>query len=96
MSIHYSVARSGMSPYSVRSRDGRFAVANACRSPGSLIVASNHVSYADPSMVGAATRRELNYLAKQELFRVPIVGAWIASVVYEHSRKLVSHSEQTV
>jgi len=80
VSIYYSVARSGISltigaltGWEVRGRE---------RVPqsGSLIIASNHVSYADPLMVGAATRRELYYLAKQELFRVPIVGAWIASV----------------
>ena len=40
---------------------------------GSVIVASNHVSFWDPPMVGAATRRELHFLAKSELFRIPRV-----------------------
>ena len=80
MSFHYSVARSAISVaigavtgWEVRGRE---------RVPmsGSLIIASNHVSYADPLMVGAATRRELHFLAKQELFRVPLLGLMIASV----------------
>lgn len=47
---------------------------------GSVIVASNHVSFWDPPMVGAATRRELHFLAKSELFRIPVLGPLIASV----------------
>jgi 1-acyl-sn-glycerol-3-phosphate acyltransferase len=41
---------------------------------GALIVASNHVSFWDPPLVGAAANRELHYLAKEELFRTPLVG----------------------
>ncbi len=79
MSIHYSVARSTVSVtigavtgWEVRGRE---------RVPmsGPLIVASNHVSYMDPPMVGSATRRELHFLAKQELFRVPLLGPLIRS-----------------
>ena len=80
MSFHYSFARSAVSVvvgaltgWEVRGRE---------RVPktGALIIASNHVSYADPPMVGAATARELHFLAKQELFRVPLFGALIGSV----------------
>jgi 1-acyl-sn-glycerol-3-phosphate acyltransferase len=41
---------------------------------GGLIVASNHVSFWDPLLVGTAAMRELNYLAKEELFRTPVLG----------------------
>jgi len=35
---------------------------------GPLIVVSNHVSYLDPPIVGAAVKRQLHFMAKQELF----------------------------
>jgi 1-acyl-sn-glycerol-3-phosphate acyltransferase len=47
---------------------------------GGLIVASNHVSYWDPPMVGSALPREVHFLAKEELFRTPLLGPLIASV----------------
>jgi 1-acyl-sn-glycerol-3-phosphate acyltransferase len=37
-------------------------------SSGPVIVASNHISLADPPVVGSAISRELNYLGKKELF----------------------------
>ena len=42
---------------------------------GPLIIASNHVSNWDPILLGAACPRELFFLAKEELFRNPILGA---------------------
>lgn len=47
---------------------------------GGLIVASNHISFWDPTLVGSACRRPLHFLAKEELFRTPIVGPIIRSV----------------
>jgi 1-acyl-sn-glycerol-3-phosphate acyltransferase len=47
---------------------------------GRLIVASNHVSFWDPPMVGAAISRELHFLAKSELFSTPLVGPLIRMV----------------
>jgi len=47
---------------------------------GGLIVASNHISFWDPPLVGAACRRELYFLAKEELFRTPVLGPLIRSV----------------
>ena len=47
---------------------------------GGLIVASNHVSLWDPPLVGAALPREMHFLAKEELFSAPVLGALIRSV----------------
>lgn len=47
---------------------------------GPFILAANHVSYLDPVVVGTATRRTLCFLAKEELFRVPLLGKWIRMV----------------
>jgi 1-acyl-sn-glycerol-3-phosphate acyltransferase len=44
---------------------------------GGLIVASNHIAFFDPPLIGIASVRELHYLAKEELFRVPVLGALI-------------------
>jgi len=46
---------------------------------GGLIVASNHVSFWDPPLVGTAAVRELHFLAKEELFRTPVLGPLIRS-----------------
>jgi 1-acyl-sn-glycerol-3-phosphate acyltransferase len=44
---------------------------------GGCIFASNHVSYADPIVAGLGIRRELHFLAKVELFSIPLLSWWI-------------------
>jgi len=44
---------------------------------GKLILAANHQSYLDPPIVGVSVRRELFYLAKAELFKIPLLNLWI-------------------
>lgn len=46
---------------------------------GALLVCSNHISAADPFLVSAATRNQISYMAKKELFGVPIVGSILRS-----------------
>src|SRR5690348_5590473 len=41
---------------------------------GPVILASNHASYLDPPLVGSGLRRGINYLARENLFRFPVVG----------------------
>ncbi len=43
---------------------------------GPVILASNHASFLDPPLVGSGLHRPVNYLARETLFRFPIVG-WI-------------------
>jgi 1-acyl-sn-glycerol-3-phosphate acyltransferase len=47
---------------------------------GGLIVASNHISFWDPPMVGSSCPRELGFLAKEELFATPVLGPLIRSL----------------
>ena len=47
---------------------------------GPAILAANHSSYLDPPLVGAGLRRELNYLARESLFRLPVFGAILRQV----------------
>jgi 1-acyl-sn-glycerol-3-phosphate acyltransferase len=46
---------------------------------GPVILASNHASFLDPPLVGSALPREINYLARESLFRFPVVGAILRS-----------------
>jgi len=47
---------------------------------GGLLIASNHISFWDPPMVGSALPREVHFLAKEELFRTPGLGWLIRSL----------------
>ena len=42
---------------------------------GPVILASNHASYLDPPLVGSGLNRAINYLARDTLFRFPLIGA---------------------
>ena len=46
---------------------------------GPAIVACNHVSYFDPPLLGTACPRRIRYMAKRELFQIPILGPMITA-----------------
>ena len=56
----------------------RWRVYNPERVPldGPVILAANHASFIDPPLVGAGLKRGINYLARENLFRFPVVG-WV-------------------
>jgi 1-acyl-sn-glycerol-3-phosphate acyltransferase len=79
VSLHYSATRfllgglvGALSGWEVRGRE------HVPRT-GGVIVASNHISFWDPVLVGTAAIREQHFLAKEELFRPPILGSLIRS-----------------
>lgn len=43
---------------------------------GPVILASNHASFIDPPLVGSGIKRAINYLARESLFRFPVLG-WV-------------------
>jgi len=47
---------------------------------GALLLVSNHASLLDPPLVGGAAPRKLYFLAKEELFSIPIFGRLIHAV----------------
>ena len=53
----------------------RFRVVGAEKVPqtGGLVVAANHVSNFDPPILGIALPRPVSYMAKKELFAMPVV-----------------------
>lgn len=59
----------------------RWKVFNPERVPlsGPVILASNHASYIDPPLVGAGVRRQINFLARDSIFRVPILASILRS-----------------
>jgi 1-acyl-sn-glycerol-3-phosphate acyltransferase len=44
---------------------------------GPLIVACNHRSYLDPPLMGCFCPRRISYMAKKELFEMPVLGRMI-------------------
>lgn len=41
---------------------------------GSVLICSNHINNFDPILVGISTPRPIHFMAKEELFRVPVLG----------------------
>lgn len=62
-------------------RAWRLRVSGAQNVPleGPLIIACNHASYLDPPALGVACPRRIQYMAKAELFAIPILGAMIGA-----------------
>ena len=47
---------------------------------GPVLLVSNHVSVLDPPLVGASAPRPLHFMAKEELFRIPLLGSLIRAL----------------
>ena len=41
---------------------------------GAVILVGNHTSYWDPFIIGAAVNRKVNFIAKAQLFKIPLLG----------------------
>jgi 1-acyl-sn-glycerol-3-phosphate acyltransferase len=46
---------------------------------GGVLLCSNHVSYMDPPAVSGGSPRLIHFMAKSELFKIPVLG-WIIAV----------------
>ena len=51
---------------------------NRLPATGPVLLVANHSSYLDPPLVGGVAPRQLSFMAKAELFRVPLLGALIS------------------
>jgi len=47
---------------------------------GPVILAANHQSYLDPPLVGSGLTRGINYLARENLVKFPVLGAYMRSL----------------
>jgi 1-acyl-sn-glycerol-3-phosphate acyltransferase len=61
---------------------GRWKAVGAENVPetGGVILAPNHISYADPPTAGCGITRKVRFMAKQELFDIPVLGFLIRRV----------------
>ncbi len=55
----------------------RFHHAERVPACGPVILAANHASFFDPPLIGSGLRRMVNFLARDTLFPVPVVGWWL-------------------
>ena len=62
---------------------------------GAFILASNHISLADPQFVGSTVKREIHFLAKKELFKNKIFGS-ILRMVNTHPVNRTGFDKQVI
>lgn len=68
----------------------RLALSSICRvwvhdmenvpAQGGALLAANHASFLDPPLVGIGVPRQLHYMARKSLFRIPVFGRAIRAV----------------
>jgi 1-acyl-sn-glycerol-3-phosphate acyltransferase len=46
---------------------------------GGALLMSNHLSYLDPIIIGAAANREIHYMTRHDVFEIPILGRIIVA-----------------
>lgn len=49
-------------------------------SKGGFILAANHVSYLDPVAVGSSCYRTVHFMARDNLFEIPLLKPWLKAV----------------
>ncbi len=47
---------------------------------GAYVLVANHISHFDPPLITIAARRKLDWMAMLELFKNPLVGAWLRGI----------------
>lgn len=53
---------------------------------GGVIVAANHLSYLDPLVIGVALKRRATYMARQGLFKIPLLRTFIKAFCFPVNR----------
>ncbi len=46
---------------------------------GGVIIASNHLSYLDPPLIGISMKRQTYFMSKESLFKNPLIGWFVRS-----------------
>lgn len=68
---------STVSPFFNLYLQGRVYGADRVPTQGPLVIVSNHASYFDPPLLSSSVRRPVAYMAKEELFQVPVLNRLI-------------------
>src|SRR5262245_43525136 len=50
------------------------------RIDGPVVVASNHQSFLDPALMGISLRQRSYYMARDNLFKIPLFGRYISAL----------------
>ncbi len=59
----------------------RITVVNPENEPeGGALVCSNHLAASDPVIIGASLKRQVSFMAKKELFRIPVLSLIIRAL----------------
>lgn len=53
---------------------------------GGVIVAANHSSYLDPPVIGVALKRQATYMAREGLFKIPLLRTFVAAFSFPVKR----------
>ena len=77
MSALYNFASTTVRVYSTVVWNARIYGRENVPRNGPLIVACNHVSLLDPPVMGCFVPRQVSYMAKRELFEIPVLGPLI-------------------
>jgi 1-acyl-sn-glycerol-3-phosphate acyltransferase len=48
---------------------------------GSAVICSNHISLWDPLLVGSAVKRDVRFMAKEELFHIPVISFFLKRIL---------------
>lgn len=67
----------------------RLSVKGAANVPrkGGLLIVANHTSYLDPGILGAAFPRRITYMAKEELFGIPVAKIFFKAYSFPVNRE---------
>ena len=74
LALYHAFKWSVVSPMLHAYFKGRIYGAENVPQTGAVIVVSNHASYFDPPIVSSCVRRPVAYMAKEELFKVPVLA----------------------
>lgn len=76
----YAFAKNVLRPATRAAFDVRVSGTENVPRDGGLVVAANHRSYLDPPLLGTWFPRTVHFMAKQELFKIVILGSLIKAV----------------
>jgi 1-acyl-sn-glycerol-3-phosphate acyltransferase len=76
----YGLVKAVLRPFTSIAFDAKVSGAEHVPASGALVVASNHISYWDPPILGTWFPRTIHFMAKRELFDIFLLGPLLAKV----------------
>jgi 1-acyl-sn-glycerol-3-phosphate acyltransferase len=76
----YGAVRAVLRPLTSAAFAAKVSGAENVPTTGGLVVAANHRSYLDPPLLGTWFPRTVHFMAKHELFEIPVLGPLIRAV----------------